>query len=576
MIIQALNDYYNRLKEDEDIDIPKIGFSRQKIHFELLIDRDGKLLQVLDLRETQGKKVLPKQLIVPEAVIRTSGRASNFLWDNTGYVLGADDKENSKQALEKFKEFKELHRHIGDNFDDEGMKAVVSFLNSWEPKRTKEVISTMIKNWDEFAGKNLVFRLDGYRQYIHERPKIKEAWLKYYQAEGSKVTATCLVSGKQAPIARVHQKIKGVWGAQTSGASLISFNLDSFLSYGKEQNLNAPVSEEIAFAYTTALNQLLRFESRQKVQIGDTTTIFWTERASPIEGFMGQILDPREEKGDLKDVRLFLEAIRDGKMPTEIDEPDMKFYILGLSPNASRLSVRFWHVSTVGDIVSKIGQHFRDLSIIKNYDNEDDFPGMWQLLRETSPQYKTDSISPLLAGTMLRSILTGTNYPYSLLVAVINRIRADQTISYLRAARIKAYLARRWRIKNISKEVIAVSLNKESVDIGYRLGRLFAALEKAQKDAIPGAGSTIKDRYYGAASATPRTVFPQLLRLAQHHIQKAEYGGISDKMIEEIMQKIQSFPANLSLEKQGMFALGYYHQKRDFYSKVEKKKEDEK
>ena len=274
---------------------------------------------------------------------------------------------------------------------------------------------------------------------------------------------------------------------------------------------------------------------------------------------MGMVLNPQDDAGEIKEVRDFLEAVRDGKNLPEIDS-EIGFYILGLSPNASRLSVRFWHVSTVGDISEKIGQHFRDLSIVKQYENEPAFPGMWQL------------ISPILAGAVVRAILTGAEYPRNLLSSVIGRIRADQTINYLRAAIIKACINRKKRITNNGQEV-SMSLDKESTNIAYRLGRLFAILEKAQRDAIPGANATIKDRYYSSASATPSVVFPQLLRLAQHHIQKAEYGGRSDKMIEEVMQDINAFPSHLSLDDQGMFAIGYYHQRNALFTKSENHKE---
>ncbi|MBE9551289.1 MAG: type I-C CRISPR-associated protein Cas8c/Csd1, partial [Proteobacteria bacterium] len=295
---------------------------------------------------------------------------------------------------------------------------------------------------------------------------------------------------------------------------------------------------------------------------------------SPVEGFMGLILSPQDDSGDIKEIRDYLSAIRDGKkLPEEIGDTDMKFYILGLSPNASRLSVRFWHVSTVGDISAKIGQHFGDLSIIRNYDSDSEFPGMWQLLRETAVLRKSENISPVLSGSIIRSIMTGAAYPQSLMTAIIGRIRADQTVNYLRAAMIKACLVRKYRINQISREV-TMALDKESTNIAYRLGRLFAVLEKAQRDAIPGANTTIKDSFYGSASATPRTVFPRLLRLAQHHIRKAEYGRNTDKMIEEVMQDIQVFPAHLSLDDQGLFAIGYYHQRKDFYTKSYKKEDN--
>ena len=570
MILHSLNDYYNRLEKYTNVDIPLLGFNTKGISFALLLNHKGKLLQVLDLRETAGKRLVPKQMIVPEAVIRAVNIAANFMWDNAGYVLGADNKGKPDRSMKTFKAFKKLHHDIGEGLDDDGMAAVLRFLDSWNPADTPE-----LEYWDDMvAGANLIFQLDGELCYVHDRPKIKDAWLKHYSENSSGVVATCLVCGEKKPIARLHPKIKGVRGAQTSGASIVSFTPNAFKSYGKEQSFNAPVSEDITFNYTTALNYLLRSDSRQKVQIGDAATVFWTERESPVEGFMGLILNPQDDSGDLKEVRDFLEAARDGKkLPEEINDTGMKFYILGLSPNASRLSIRFWHVSTVGDISAKIGQHFKDLFIIKNYDSNPEFPGMWQLLRETAVLRKSENISPVLCGSIIRSIITGAAYPQSLMTAIIGRIRADQEINYLRAAMIKACLVRKYRINQISKEV-TMALDKESTNVAYRLGRLFAVLEKAQRDAIPGANTTIKDRYYSSASATPSIVFPQLLRLSQHHIQKAKYGYVSDRMIEEIMQDIQRFPAHLSLDDQGLFAIGYYHQRKDIFIKPDKKEDN--
>ncbi len=574
MILHTLDNYYDRLKNNADVDIPLLGFNSKGISFALLLNREGNLLQVLDLRETQGKRLLPKQMIVPESVIKSVNIAANFMWENTGYVLGADNKGKPERSMGTFKAFKKLHHDIGEKLDDEGMRALLQFLDSWNPADASE-----LEYWDDMvAGANLIFQLDGELRYIHDRPKIKDAWLKHYSENSSGIVATCLVCGEEKPVARLHPKIKGVRSRppQPRGASIVSFNLDAFKSYGKEQSFNAPVSEDITFNYTTALNHLLRSDSRQKIQIGDATTVFWAERDSPVEGFMGLILSPQDDSGDIKEIRDFLNAVRTGKMPSDLGNLDIGFYILGLSPNASRLSIRFWHVSTVGDISTKIGMHFKDLSIIKDYDNDPEFPGMWRLLKETARRKKDgkyEDIKSVLAGSVMRSILTGEAYPQSLMTAIIGRIRADQTVNYLRAAMIKACLVRKFRINQISKEV-TMALDKETTNIAYRLGRLFAVLEKAQRDAIPGANTTIKDSFYGSASATPRTVFPRLLRLTQHHIQKAEYGRTTDKMIEEIMQDIQGFPAHLSLDDQGLFAIGYYHQRKDFFTKSAKKEDN--
>jgi len=282
---------------------------------------------------------------------------------------------------------------------------------------------------------------------------------------------------------------------------------------------------------------------------------------------LGLIFDPREAQNAIPDIRMFLEAVREGKLPHQIErDASQNFYILGLSPNASRLSVRFWHVSTVEDILNRIGQHFADLQIVKNYDTDLEFPGIWHLLKETAVQGKSDNISPHLAGAVMRSVLMGINYPQNLLSAIIGRIRADQNINYLRTAIIKACLIRKYRITNQKLEV-TVSLDTQSTNTAYLLGRLFAVLEKAQKDAVPGANTTIKDRYLGAASVTPRSVFPLLLRLAQHHIEKAEFGYATEKMIENIIGEITEFPAHFSMEDQGLFMIGYYHQRKDFYTK---------
>ena len=569
MILQALNQYYQRLLDDPNKTISPFGFSQESIRFALVLNQAGELVQVFPLEDDLEKRKVPKQIIVPEASVKSVNVAANFMWGNAGYVLGADEKGKPKRALETFSAFKQLHHEIGDDLGDVGMAAVLQFLDTWNPKN-----APTLQYWEELAaGANLVFQLDGEKRFVHERPIIHNAWLERRQRNISDVIATCLVKGERKPISRLHQKIKRVKNAQSTGATVVSFNLDASESYGKEQNFNAPVSEEAAFNYATALNYLLNPDVRQRIQIGDATTVFWTERESPVEGFMGMILDPRDDVGDLVDVRLFLEAVRDGKMPHIIGDPTVQFYILGLSPNAARISVRFWHVSTVGDISLKIGQHFKDLSIVRQYDNDPDFPNMWRLLKETAAQLDSKNIRPLLAGVLMRSVLTGAAYPQTLLAAIIGRIRADQIINYLRAAIIKACLVRKFRINNLSEEV-SMSLDKDSTNIAYRLGRLFAILEKAQKDAVPGANTTIKDRYYGSASATPRTVFPQLLRLAQHHIQKAEYGKRNDGMIEDVMQGIQEFPAHLSLDSQGMFAIGYYHQRQAFFIKSTDQKEE--
>ena len=564
MILQALKEYYERLAS-EDSGVPLRWYSRQPVPFALEIDSDGTLKQVRDLREQSGKKPVAPHLVVPEPMKTSgSGFSANFLWDNTGYVLGFDAKGKPERSKQSFESFKARLGEVGGSVDDEGLRAVSLFLDAWDPEQADS-----LEYFSEMVGLNVAFQLSGEKRFIHERPKIKEAWLRYRESNIAEHVGQCLISGMKGPIALTHPRIKGVMGAQTSGAAVVSFNLRAFESYGKDslQGLNAPISEEAAFNYTTALNDLLKRGSRQKVQIGDATTVFWSERKTESEGFLGLVFSQNEDQGDLNALRLFLQAARDGKMPDMFKpEKDVRFFVLGLSPNAARLSVRFWHVDTVAGLWGKIGRHFADLRIVRAYENEPEFIPMWLLLKACAKREDLDNLSPLLSGALMRSILTGAAYPQALLSAVVSRIRAEQKITYARAALIKACLVRNARLSGQTLEV-SVSLNEHSTNTAYRLGRLFAVLEKLQQEAIPGANSTIKDRYYGSASATPRSVFPVLLRLAQHHAQKAEYGRVSDRRIAEILNDISEFPAHLSLEDQGLFALGYYQQRTNLWTR---------
>jgi CRISPR-associated protein Csd1 len=580
MILRALCEYYHRLREIPESGIARPGFAPQKISYALVIDHAGRLAGVQDVRDVSGKEPRPVQLMVPEAAIRSSGVAANFLWDNTGYVLGFDDKGKPERTRRTFEAFKALHHCIGDGVDDPGIKAVLRFLDAWNPQDRPARF-----DWDEMVGLNLVFRLENERGYIHEHPAMVAAWMKYKAASSKAIQSTCLVTGNTASIAPLHAKIKGVRGAQTTGAALVSFNLDAFCSYGKGQNFNAPIGEQAAFAYTTALNHLLRFQSRQKLLIGDTTTVFWTERTSVVEDFMGNILDPRIDlavsAADQARIESYLKDVRAGKKPGAVEDDSMHFYILGLAPNASRLAIRFWYADTVEAVNSQIGRHFADLELIRQYDDQREFPGIRQLLIETARRYKRGQkpidgeMNPLLSGAFIRSVIEGLPYPHHLLASLLNRARADGEINYYRTALIKAVLSRNFKNKEAT-----MALNEESTNVAYRLGRLFAVLEKAQEEAVPGANATIKDRFYGSASATPSVVFPQLLRLSQHHLAKLEGGAKIYK--EQLMQAIldgvdgvKGIPPHLSLEDQGMFALGYYHQRKAFFTRKEVKQEQE-
>jgi CRISPR-associated protein Csd1 len=581
MILHALYSYYHRQRQTPESGIALPGLAPQKISYALVIDREGRIAGVQDIRDFSGRRARPVQLMVHEGVIRSSGVAANFLWDNTGYVLGFDDRGRPDRTRRTFEAFKALHHHIGDSVDDPGMKAVLRFLDAWDPGNSPSRF-----DWDEMAGSNLVFRLDTESRYIHERPLIIEAWMQYKWSAEQTSEGRCLVTGATCKIARLHNPIKGVYdpGGQAQ-KRIVSFNRDAFCSYGKEQNYNAPVGEEAAFAYTTALNHLLRFESRQKLLIGDTTVVFWTERTSVVEDFLGNILDPRSDPAasaaDQARIESYLKDVRAGRKPDAVEDDSMHFYILGLAPNASRLAIRFWYADTVEAVNRHVGRHFADLELIRQYDDQREFPGIRQLLIETARRYKRGQkpidgdVNPLLTAAFMRSVMEGLSYPNHVLASLINRILADGEINYYRTALIKTVLKRNYRNKEAT-----MALNEESTNVAYRLGRLFAVLEKAQEEAVPGANATIKDRFYGSASATPRVVFPQLLRLSQHHLAKLEGGAKIYK--EQLLQKIldgidgvKGIPPHLSLEDQGMFALGYYHQRKAFFTRKEVKEGQE-
>ncbi len=566
MILQALNEYYERKRNETQSAMPPPGFSSEKFSYELIIDANGNLVQISDIREYSAKgKPFSKQLVVPQGEKKSVNVAANFLWGNTGYVLGKDSKGKPERTKRTFDAFKNLAHEIGDSLDDDDMRSLLRFLDGWNPDndewkdRIAEVLDT-----------NLVFRVDGKKSFIHDNKKITEAWLKHISENKTELLTQCLILGTESPIERLHPAIKGIKDAQPTGANIVNFNLESFCSYGKDQGFNAPISKEAAFAYTTALNALLSDSSR-KIQIGDATTIFWAEKPSPLEGWFAEMFNPQQEDaGIVSDVRKFLEAVREGNMPKEI-EVQTRFYILGLSPNASRLAVRLWYEGTVGDISEKIGKHFQDIALEKQYESEKDFPSLWQLLVQTAVQGKSDNINPLVGGELARSILTGSRYPENMLSALIGRIRATnedgkhKKITYPRIAMIKGILSR-----NHGKEV-TMALDKDNKEPAYLLGRLFAVLEKAQQDALPGINATIKDRYYSSASSTPVSAFPILLRLNKHHTSKGEHGGYYDSLNAEILEQLpaKKFPAHLRLEEQGLFAVGYYHQRNDFYKKKE-------
>lgn len=578
MILQALNSYYERMLNTPDSGMPAFGTSIENISFALVLGVDGTLHGVEDLREQDGKKLRPCKMPVPAAVTRTSGIKANFFWDKAAYLFGADGDGPTEANRQRFSAFRALLHEVGKDLDDPGFKAVCTFLQTWECDRSEEIVARY-QPWEDICSANLVFRLDGVPGYIHNRSTVQRAWFNHGQRSMDTPLGQCLITGERdAPLARVHTPIKGVRGGQTSGGYIVSFNATAFVSYNQDK---ASVAESSAFAYTTALNALLTSDSRQKIVIGDTTYIFWAACSNAVESFFVDFFDPPAEmaepatQDDLQTtslIRGLLKKMRDGGKATDFLpdlQEDVQFYILGLAPNAARLSIRFWEANSLGSLLERVGKHYEQLNIVRQFDNEPESPPLWRLLCQTATLGKAENVSSVLAGGMTRAILTGSPYPQNLLPVVLERIRAEHNVTYFRAALLKAYLLRNTQIKEVP-----VSLDPNRTDRPYLLGRLFAVLEKAQEEAIPNANATIKDRYLAAAAATPGQVFYMLLKSSANHISKlkkdSEKKGRAfhyEVMTQDIIAGFSDYPKTMKAEEQGLFMIGYYHQRKDFYTK---------
>lgn len=559
-VLSALASHYDRLVARDEA--PPFGYSEERISYTIVLSRDGTPVDVLSLLDTSGKKPRPVRLVVPQPVVRRSNILANFLWDKTAYALGVTATPRDRTA-EEHSTFVHLHRERLSGIEDEGLSALLRFLDTWVPERFAQA-----PFMPEMLDANIVFRLDGEKRYLHERAVARALWSRLL-ADRSGDATRCLVTGESAPLARLHSPIKGVRGAKTAGAALVSFNLSAFESYGKSQGDNAPVSEQAAFAYTTALNCMLQRDSRHKMQVGDSTVVFWAQGdagagvAELAEALFAGMTNPPGPDDDQAsaEVRSVLAQMAAGRpLPEDAARlQHLRFHILGLSPNAARLSVRFWHVSTFGELANRFQRYWQDLRIEPTPWKT--APAICRLLYETALQRKAESVPPLLGGELMRAILGGGRFPGALLNAVVVRLRADHAVNGLRAAICKACLVR-------AGEEVPVSLDLDEPNAAYRLGRLFAVLESVQRAALGKVNATIRDRYYAAASAAPAAVFPMLLRTTGHHLaslRKTDKGGLAgwfERDIGDIIGGIgTSLPPSLRIEDQGRFAIGYYHQR---------------
>jgi CRISPR-associated protein Csd1 len=586
MILQALYDYYQR-KGDE---LPRFGMEEKAIPFIIELAADGRPLGITDTRRMKGKKLVAQAYPVPQSVIRSSGVAANLLWDTAEYALGVPtvivDKKSQTETLRTAPErLVKQHEAFCQRIaalpevvrQDAGIVALLTFYRDGGIKTLEQNAA-----WEEIrtTNPNVSFRLQGDVDLICQRPALTQSYGNPDAAEDTQVSAEamCLITGQSAPAERLHAAIKGVWGAQSSGANIVSFNCDAFASFNKEQGGNAPVSQAAAFAYTTALNHLLAKNSRQRMQVGDASTVFWAQKSDPEieEGFPMFFAEPPKDDpdGQTDQVRALLASIHTGKFDGARGEN--RFYVLGLAPNAARIAVRLWVAAPLHEIAKHIQKWFDDLKMVHG-PNEPEFPSLFRLLTACAVLGKADNIPPNLGGDILRAILSGEPFPATWLSAAVLRCRAEQKVTYLRAAAIKACLNRQ-RIS--SEKELQPMLDPDNKNPAYLLGRLFAALEKIQEEANPGLNATIRERYYGAASSTPSSVFPTLLRLKNHHLAKmANKGRVVnfERLLGEIVGGLsaEGFPAHLMLPEQGRFALGYYHQRQDFFSKKTSDPSDE-
>ena len=601
-ILQSLARRYDRLVLAREAPVP--GFAPAQISFTFVLAATGQVITVNDERSGDKKK-RPRALEAPQAPSDRRGEriVAGAFWDPSDYALGVARPEMSgsasaveklaRKAVEKFAAFQKRHRDLLAGTDDEGCIALLRFLEWWTPDKLSG-----LPHASDIPGQNIAFRLQGESNFIHERAAVRDA-LTMEAASRDAKAGMCLVTGIQAPIARLHPPIKGIGDKL---APLVSFNEDAFTSHGKLQGANAPVSEAAAFAYATALNGLLtpsgvtakgRTLYRNRVMLGETTVVFWAERGGAETVLRALIagedelvdLDgapPVDEATEAVKVRDMLRRMETGTPLRDADpgmDPGTRVYVLGLSPNAARLSVRFWVEQSLADFARHFQHHWQDLRL--DPVPQPWPPPLWRLLLELAPQREAKNIPPHLGGEVMRAILTGLPYPSALLTQTIMRIRADGDVNALRVALAKAVITRvaRKQHETLSSQIPdaphwkdpLVALDRDEANIGYRLGRLFALLDYAQYLSVGSVNAGVKEKFFASASSTPRRIFPSLLRMSQNHLSDArkspdtrDRANHTDSEIKQVMDGLEAhtpFPATLALDDQGRFIVGFYHQR---------------
>jgi len=582
MILQALYDYYQRKSRDPESGIAPIGLEIKELKFIIEIDKSGEFKNLSNEQEKNRKgKLEGKKFLLPRSVGRSGKNAwqtSYLLWDHYGYVVAhpKDDTDESKNMAKKQNEkFVETIKSLpAEVKEDSGVKAVLAFYEKNEVEKVKN--HSLWAECSKIQGCNLSFRLFGDVNLIPERDAVQ----KYLFTSSSETFSDdkmghCLITGEYGVIKRVHTPTPI---SKNRNGKIVAMQKNSgYDSYGKEQAFNAPIISSSEFAFSTALNSLIASEDN-RVFLSDSTILFWAQQKNDTEitsnewdlAVKSMFADPPKDNPDegvLKAKGLF-QSISSGELHTEDDE---RFFALGLAPNVARISIRLWKTGTLREMSGRFCDYFNDLEIVRS-PLEPETLTLSRILRATAFEYKMDNVLPNLAGAVVSSVIDGTPFPATLMQQVMRRIRAEQNVNRTRAATLKAYFNRLHRTNRKDLKEVTMSLDRENKDVAYRIGRLFAVLEKIQEEANPGINATIRDKFYGSMSSTPAVVFPILMRLKNHHLGKIENVGRKINFEREISQilddiSIENMPRNLSLEKQGYFAIGYYHQRQYFFTK---------
>ena len=584
MIIKALYDYYQRKASDPDSHIAPEGLEWKEIPFIIVINEKGEFQFFENTQEGEGKSKRAKSFLVPKSLSRSGAKSyetANPFWDHYGYVLAhpksESEKDTNQARLQQISFITKIDKYCEQFPANRAFQSVKQFFE----KKENYMRVFEDSNWMECKkkpGVNISFRILGNEQLVSEHSDLNNSIEQASKNDSIDENRICLVTGEYLPIAILHTSTAIIGGK--SGAKLVGFQKNAgYDSYYNEQGLNAPISKKAEAAYTTALSVLLGKDSKNKYRLNDTSVVFWSEKPSTMETIFPFLFEsPKKDDPDanVREIKTFLESVYSGKLS---DEGDTYFYILGLAPNAARISVRFWKQGTIAEFSNKIAQHFEDLKIVRDEKETREYFSLFNLLTSISLRYKIDNLPPNLQGAVMQSVLSGTRYPTSMQMQCLNRIKSEQKVSYIRASILKAYLNRKNRFNNHLKERdITMALDLENKNQGYLCGRLFSVLESIQEWAQPGINATIKDRFYTAASTTPITVFSRLLQLTNHHLAKIPIGGKVnfEKQIQEIMSGINSngMPVHLSLDDQSRFAIGYYHQRKFQFETRKKNKEN--